>query len=40
MQFLTTEQVSGEVERVVREARQLVTLIIPYIPFRTSSLIG
>jgi phosphatidylserine/phosphatidylglycerophosphate/cardiolipin synthase-like enzyme len=31
VQFLTTKQVSGEVERVVREAEQFITLITPYI---------
>ena len=30
MQFLTTKQISGEVERVIREAQKFVVLISPY----------
>lgn len=31
MQFLTTKQISGEIERVIREAQKFVILISPYI---------
>jgi len=31
MQFLTTKQISGEIERVIREAQKFIILISPYI---------
>ncbi len=31
MQFLTTKRISGEIERVVRNAQKFVILISPYI---------
>jgi PLD-like domain len=38
MQFLTTKQISGEVERVIREAQKFIILISPYIQISESYL--
>ena len=31
MKFLTTKQISGEIERIIREANNFIILISPYV---------